>query len=471
MNPLSKMTHSSHSIRLLLLGPLLIGSALTLLPVFAVAQEMAQEAALGSSQATAGSTLQETIPQAESAQDGGQSAKADRGEKRLLHMRDGRVLRVRAREVAAAEGTPDASTRWEVRKGRDWIALAPGSVQRVTMERDALKAARKLEAELKREEDLGRHVAYASWLLEEGLLQEAATKLAKVLESNPDQPLALALIERLPIAVNLPAIEVALDKVEKSVEGFCRAASRSDVLGTELAVRRLGTVAEQIPDLEERLVRELHNKSTNRRAFAARALRRLFRGEEVRPLLRRAILDSSSNVRHEASLALRDVGDEAVLSPAIRALSSKQPAVREHAVQAMATMGYAAAVEPLVNHLAALQSGSSSRPPHANVFIGRQFAYVQDYDVEVAQGSAVADPIINVAVEGAVLDAAILGTSQMQTELAATRRALGILTGAKPGNSSRAWRNWWSENGSAWRAAGSAAPRTGDRRSQSGSGN
>jgi len=77
---------------------------------------------------------------------------------------------------------------------------------------------------------------------------------------------------------------------------------------------------------------------------------------------------------------------------------------------------------------------------------------VQDFDVEVAQFSAIADPIINVLQEGVVLDAGVQGVHEyvVATERASTRRALSNLTGAKPGNTTAAWKRWWADHGDEW---------------------
>jgi hypothetical protein len=147
----------------------------------------------------------------------------------------------------------------------------------------------------------------------------------------------------------------------------------------------------------------------------------------------------------------------------VRALASPAPTIRTNAAAAMGEMGYAAAVEPLVARLsAALQSSSAARVPHAHVFFGRQTSYLQDFDVEVAQFQAVADPQVNVLIEGAVLDAAVIGVraEAVQIELAAIRGALARLTGARPGHTARAWLAWWEEHGETWRAADHARPAT-----------
>jgi hypothetical protein len=88
-----------------------------------------------------------------------------------------------------------------------------------------------------------------------------------------------------------------------------------------------------------------------------------------------------------------------------------------------------------------------SKSPASNIFVGKQIAYVQDYDVEVAQNVAVGDPQINTLMEGSVLDVRVLALSQSKiaSEKAAVRTALAHLTGADPGHTTAAWLAWWEE--------------------------
>jgi hypothetical protein len=127
-------------------------------------------------------------------------------------------------------------------------------------------------------------------------------------------------------------------------------------------------------------------------------------------------------------------------------------------------MGYPVAVEPLVARMAAaLQSSSDARAPHAHIFTGRQVAYIQDFDVEVAQFQAVADPQVNVLLEGQVTDAAVISAREegVEIELMAIRQALEKLVRQRPGGTAREWLRWWEREGGKWRAADHAAPRTG----------
>jgi hypothetical protein len=190
------------------------------------------------------------------------------------------------------------------------------------------------------------------------------------------------------------------------------------------------------------------------RVAAARGLGRQFPGEAIEGLCVRSVLDGSEDVRIQAALALGQAGEPAVIVPLVRALSSGHGTVRTNAIEALGRAGYPAAVEPLIGHLANLQLGGGGRAPAANIFIGSQMAYVQDFDVEVASGAAAADPQINVLMEGSVLDVRVHGISVQSTriECQRLRGALGRLTGVRPGDTNTAWLYWWQASGGDWRS-------------------
>jgi hypothetical protein len=75
-------------------------------------------------------------------------------------------------------------------------------------------------------------------------------------------------------------------------------------------------------------------------------------------------------------------------------------------------------------------------------------AYVQDFDVEVAQFASVADPQVNTLIEGSVLDVRVIGTSEISfaVESRKIRGALRKLTGENPGETNRSWLDWWERN-------------------------
>lgn len=366
----------------------------------------------------------------------------------VLQLADGRVLRVKAREVEGG---------WELEQGRETRLLPGELVARATLENELLRQAAELQRKVKRT-DLVQRVAYADWLDSAGLELEAVKELERVLETDPDQKDALALLARAEFPLGTP--ELPAD--EAGLEAFFGQCARLTAVGREAVLLEVAA-APEVPGLRAALGRELLARTTARRAFATLALRRLFPGSEAEGLISRAVLDASQDVRASAARSLKAFADPVVIEPAVRALSSKHAELRKNAVEALAAMEYREAVEPLVTRLASLQSGSSSGyAPRRHIYTGTQRSYIQDFDVEVAQGAAIADPIVNVMVEGSVLDVAVLNTTEYQfaTESVVLRRALERLTGAKPGDSAAAWKRWWNEHGDEWQAGNSPSAPT-----------
>ena len=374
---------------------------------------------------------------------------------RLVTLADGRILRARARRGAAG---------WEIQRGTDeWLALPATSVTRVVLERDVLAEARRLEQQVAaapRKEQPAKRAGYGDWLLRQGLVAEGLAQLDRVLAAQPDQPQALSVLESAADRVR-PAVARDDGSAESSRLELLRFAANATPSLRELCVRELG--ANRDPELAALLSEQLLSHSPRLRATSALAMRRLYPAGElgvsqVRSLIQRSVLDGSEDVRLEAARALRDVKDAAVAAPAVRALSSANPRLRENAIQALGVMGYREAVEPMMTYLgnvtSAVQAGRSSAGASSYLFVGTQTAYVQDFDVEVAQFAAVADPQVNALIEGAVLDARVLGsyTLSFATESRLLRRSLGDLTGADPGGTNRDWLDWWTRNKSAWSA-------------------
>ena len=176
---------------------------------------------------------------------------------------------------------------------------------------------------------------------------------------------------------------------------------------------RLSAV-DEADTLRDRLSRALTSPRSGNRAFAALALRRLPGPELELELLRRTLVDPAPEVRRAAGLAVRDSGDEALFTACLQALDHRTSVIRQHAAEALGTLGRAEAVEPLVQHLVRIGQGSGSASgsaaPRGSVFVGTQRAYVQDFDAAIANNAAIADPVIGVISEGATLDVRVLGS-------------------------------------------------------------
>lgn len=380
--------------------------------------------------------------------DGGADADADALAKpraRLLRTASGAVLRVRAR---VRDGV------WEIERDRVWSALPDGLVTGSALEADVLADwRRRLHAA--RDDETAR-VALVEWGLEQGLIEEALATLDGTLAAGDSVEAARAVLRRHAWRVGVPrASEAADEALETALDEVFAFGARATPSLRELLVldcEQLDIAA--LRALRERLEPALVGADPGARAFAALMFTRLFGGEARAALQRRALVDRAADVRHQASLALRAAEDATVIVPLVDALASEHPTIRVHAAQALGTMGYAAAVGPLVSALAfAPAGGGGSAGPRSSVFFGRQIAFVQGIEAEIAQNAAIGAPIIGTLQEGVTLDARVHGVSSSGPSAArAIDEALRRLTGADPGRSARAWARWWEENEANWPA-------------------
>ena len=360
-----------------------------------------------------------------------------RDRRRFLTLADGRVLQLRSRVLDG---------RWQRRDGPDWVDLA-GEVVKARLETEVLAEYRQRKSALKKTDHAGR-VELAGWMVSEGLYERAIDQLDRVLRAWPDHPMVLAFVARNTIP--LRQVEAESDRASR-LRAVLLAGARGSPATREVAIERLSEMAAFV-DLREVLRAELVVMQDRRREFASHAARRLFPGELVRELSSRALLDKHESVRVEAAKALRDSRDVAVIAPAINAMSSKSPSIRNNAAEALGNMGYKSGVEPLVHRLAALQSGGGTIGHRANIYIGFQTAYVQDYDLEIAQGASIADPIINVQDSGVVLDARATVQMTKEVEMRRVMTSLRQLTREKIGDAPGKWAAWWEENQQKWRS-------------------
>ena len=138
-----------------------------------------------------------------------------------------------------------------------------------------------------------------------------------------------------------------------------------------------------------------------------------------------------------------------MIVPLVRALSSPNAVVRTNAAEALGNVGFQAAVPVLVSHMANLaQGGSNLRPSGGYLSVTNQVAIVQDFDVEIAQAASIADPKIDVAVEGVILEGRAYGMQEhrLVTEYQTVRTSLEQLTGHDAGKRADDWARWYDEN-------------------------
>jgi len=383
--------------------------------------------------------------------------------KRVLRLAGGGHLRT----LAHFEAGHGESGHWRLRRDGAWMELDEASVVSWKPEAELLREARRLGRDIEAR-DHGRRVELARWMTREGLGEEASEELGRVLALEPDFEPALELLRSdafpRPSAAGAEADPVAYAR------RLAAAGVAADAVDRELLILGLARLEESEAGraaLREVLGRELVSGRILRRTFAAHALRRLdvLGEEEVFALMQRCVLDTSRPVRAEASRAIASTGEPGIIQPIVRALESESRAVRTNAAESLGMIGSAAAVPALVTHFAKLPKasaagGSSIAKVAAHINIGTHFAYVGDFDLEIAQGASIADPIVMQGQEAKILDARLGGISgyTYQTEYRTISSALKQLTGASPGSSPDDWQRWYDANREGFESAGERVP-------------
>jgi len=177
------------------------------------------------------------------------------------------------------------------------------------------------------------------------------------------------------------------------------------------------------------------------RRFAVQQLGELDREEALPPLYKRAIFDRDETIRKAAAEAIKQTDAKGKIGPFVRALNSPFDSVRLHAIQGLQTLGDAGAVGPLVARYSV--AGGSGQLVYLTQVT--QVSYVQDFDVEVAQTSFIADPVIGVVQDGLVHAFRVLATNGFFEiyEEPALADALSSLSGKEFGKDKKKWLEYY----------------------------
>jgi hypothetical protein len=272
----------------------------------------------------------------------------------------------------------------------------------------------------------------ARWGLGRGLYEDSRRVLAGVLHRDPDQPIARACVRDL-------ARRFRLDPAEEGTRTRDRTALARALFGTwaRRGALEAALALEKVPLLpEDRQVREaldgLKAADAPVRWLSAQVLgRHQAPVERIPPLYRRSLLDESAHVRRAAVRALRATGDPAFVRLYAKNLRHPQATVRVRAIEALGEFGAREALPHLLEALA-----DTWRPTRNFIQVTTQRAYVKDFDVEVAASAVIADPVVDVVQEGAVLDVAVI---QVDIERTIIARALARIVGHDFGPDPAAW--------------------------------
>ena len=193
------------------------------------------------------------------------------------------------------------------------------------------------------------------------------------------------------------------------------------------------------------LAKALRCEPASLRIYAAQELGRLADPLGAPALMKRAIYDKEKDVRVATVEALKEIGSSSTVHAFGRALESRFRDTRVRAAEALGILGDELAYPYIIKKW----EGRSGNFPRSYFSSVRQVSYIQDFDVEVAQTSFIADPIVGVLSDGVVQSVKILATEQTFYiyERPAFNGALKSLAGHDLGNKVGAWKQFWHENG------------------------
>lgn len=347
--------------------------------------------------------------------------------------------------------------KWMLGRKADSKSIPDMFVERVTREKELL---RQWKAQLKS----AKPGTLPAWCLQHGLLKEGLRQLDQDLGVHALRNQALESLEAyerfLPAP---PKVDASVAPAEVFAEHADWLANKNTSSLHELAARSLARMAkantptlapEETAPWERDLIQVLTRNNSNHRDLALSTWAQ-WQGPRSGELLRRfAMLDRNEGTRDHAARLIGHLNDPSQVSGLVAWLDHDHAEIRMRAASALGHTGYPAAVPALVAALGSGGSSSASRVPHANIFVGSQTAYVQDFDVEVANRSSIADPVVNVLPSGVVLDAGVVSIS-IHRQRTVYQKALGRITGHRPGKTGKAWTRWldgYKTVDTAWRA-------------------
>ncbi|MFT5058627.1 MAG: hypothetical protein ACI89E_001402 [Planctomycetota bacterium] len=364
-----------------------------------------------------------------------QEAASARHSRRVLKLKNGAFVRT---ACSLQNGM------WVLGKKASAKTIPAAYVERMTLERNLLK-------DLKIQRKAGAPGTLPAWCLQRGLLKEGVAQLDKNLLTLGLRDSALEALKGY--ARFLPSPPV-LEGTQEPSEVFAQhtkwLARKNTSSLHELCARSMARTAQaqtttlapdEVSPWDQCLVQILSGNKANQRELALSTLAHWQDGGSGKMLRRFAMLDRNEGTRHHAAWLLGTLNDSNQIAGLVAWLEHEHSEIRVRSANALGLAGYPAAVPALVAALGNGGSASARRVPHANIFIGAQTAYVQDFDVEVASGSSVADPVVNVLPSGVVLDAGVVSIA-IHRQRTVYKKALNRITGHRPGGTEQAWTRW-----------------------------
>jgi hypothetical protein len=322
-------------------------------------------------------------------------------------------------------------------------------VERTTRRAELLPLYRKLAASA-----TGRLHAWltiADWSLAHGLYGEAFDAVDRAAALSPGDPAvadATALLTRDGVLDQFAPIDVPAGAARIALLEHAGGESATRAAFARAALARIAA-----PEREEFLLDALTAARPETRIGASMVLGDLQSDRGLAQLIRVSLLDENAHVRAAAREAAARSRHPDLASPYLKAVETGDQRMRERSYPMLEMLRDPRAVPALIAMLkprpvAPAGGGPGYSPPHANIFIGQQRAYVRDFDVEIAQGAVIAKPIVGILQSGAALDVAVGGVVVISyVERLEVVSALRHLSGQNLGPDPAAWESWWAQSG------------------------
>lgn len=299
-------------------------------------------------------------------------------------------------------------------------------------------------------DDVRGRVRLVEWALRKGEFEAAleladeATRLGR--EAGTAVPLPPELVE-------VPVRDIRRNEtLDRRMAGvLLDAAADSDrPASAQVAIARLQRGADG-SSVRERLLEGLESRKAAMRGAAVAALSVGTMGAgganpTVLPaLLERMLEDEDAAVRAAAIDAVRSHSDDRVTLAVVRGLRRDDARRREAAMDAVEALHLVRATGQLVRNLRRV---GPSPAPSGYTAITTQEAFVQDFDVDVANSAFIANPNIGTLQTGVVLNAKLLDTTTSRSrglgprESARIAGLLSRLTGESIGPDATRWTAW-----------------------------
>ena len=186
--------------------------------------------------------------------------------------------------------------------------------------------------------------------------------------------------------------------------------------------------------------RGLRDRNPSVRRAAALVAARVQEDQAFSPLLSTAIQDDFLPVRTAAADTLMQLDSGRALSAFSSKLwRGKSEDERVYAAEHLGNHGDALTVDVLMVPL--FSSTTSGGGAQATAYFGRQVSVVADFDVEIAQASAIADPRVVVIQEGVSLQVRVVSVRLVRTIMGSLQK----LTRQNPGPRAEDWLRWHEE--------------------------